>query len=163
MAQVIIKGRVKEITPIEGGINKKGNEWKKREIIIEEKNGRFTNDVCLTVFSNDIDRFGYLVESSEVEATGWIETRTSEYDGKRRFNTSISVDNITVITQPPSTQRGHGNNQAQGYSPQQALRQPSQSENQQYSQNYQPQGMYQHNNIPDSDFQIFDKSESDPF
>jgi hypothetical protein len=44
-----IIGKISKILPLESGVSKKGNEWKKQDVIITQLD-TYSTDVCVTAF-----------------------------------------------------------------------------------------------------------------
>ena len=79
--------------PTQTGTSQSGKAWQKREFIIEETVGNYTNSLVITAFGDRVEKLNTLRVGDYVTAR--FDTQVREYNG-RAFN------NITLydITQP---------------------------------------------------------------
>ena len=79
--------------PTQTGTSQSGKSWQKREFIIEETVGNYTNSLVITAFGDRVEKLNTLRVGDYVTAR--FDTQVREYNG-RAFN------NITLydITQP---------------------------------------------------------------
>ena len=104
--------------PTQTGTSQSGKAWQKREFIIEETVGNYTNSLVITAFGDRVEKLNTLRVGDYVTAR--FDTQVREYNG-RAFN------NITLydITQPQAQSQP----QPQAYmgAPQQAMPQQYQA------------------------------------
>lgn len=73
-----VKGAIKKIYAVENGTSKNGNEWQKRDFVIET-NEQYPKTVCFTVFKH-IDLLDNVGEGQTVNVKFSIDSR--EFNGK---------------------------------------------------------------------------------
>ena len=72
-----LTGKIINILPIQSGIGKNGNEWKKQEIIIQTEE-QYPKNICITLWGNTIS--SNIKQGDKVKASVDIESR--EFNGK---------------------------------------------------------------------------------
>lgn len=109
-------GIVKKILPLQEGVSKNGNKWRKQEAVIEETGVQYPQSVVVTQMGDTIDQ-QRLVEGRRV--TVYLSIKTNEYNG-RWFN-SINCWKIDNLDAPPPspTQPSKQSQQAATCQPQQ--------------------------------------------
>ena len=70
-------GKIINLLPIQSGVGKSGNEWKKQEIIIQTEE-QYPKSICITLWGNTIDN--KLKQDDKIKASIDIESR--EFNGK---------------------------------------------------------------------------------
>ncbi len=94
-----IKGKVKRILPLEQGDTKNGKGWKRRDFIVEFKDGDFDKIVALTARTDAaLERVGNLAEGAEVNVSFNVESR--EWNGK--YFTNLNAWKIELVKAPVS-------------------------------------------------------------
>ena len=88
-----ITGKITNILPIQTGIGKAGNEWKKQEIIIQTEES-YPKTICITLWGSTID--DNIKQEDKIKALIDIESR--EFNGK--WYTTVKARNIDLL---PST------------------------------------------------------------
>ncbi|MCB9034321.1 MAG: DUF3127 domain-containing protein [Chitinophagales bacterium] len=74
------KGKVVELLPLQSGVSRAGNNWKKQFAIVEKPNGNYDpKKICLVVWGDSVDNFRLQV-GAEYEFSIDIESR--EFNGK---------------------------------------------------------------------------------
>jgi hypothetical protein len=95
-----IKGKVKKVLPIEQGEGKNGKGWKRRDFILEFKDGDYDKIVALTARTDAaLDRVGNLAEGAQVNVSFNVESR--EYNGK--YYTNLNAWKIELLQAATST------------------------------------------------------------
>ena len=72
-----VTGKITKILPLQSGVSKAGNEWKKQDIIIQTAES-YPKTVCITLWGNTID--DKLKQEDSIKASIDIESR--EFNGK---------------------------------------------------------------------------------
>lgn len=91
-----IKGKVKAILPLEQGESKNGKGWKRRDFIVEFKDGSFDKLAAFTARTDAaLDRVGNLALGAEVNVAFNVESR--EYNGK--YYTNLNAWKIELTQQ----------------------------------------------------------------
>lgn len=91
-----IKGKVKRVLPLEQGDTKNGKGWKRRDFILEFKDGDFDKIVALTARTDAaLERVGNLAEGAEVNVSFNVESR--EWNGK--YFTNLNAWKIELLQQ----------------------------------------------------------------
>ena len=70
-------GKITNILPIQSGVGKNGNEWKKQEIIIQTEE-QYSKNICITLWGNTIS--SNIKQDDKIKASIDIESR--EFGGK---------------------------------------------------------------------------------
>lgn len=52
-----ITGEIIDILPVQSGVSRNGNQWKRQEYVIAESGERFNNRLCYTLNGENVDRF----------------------------------------------------------------------------------------------------------
>ena len=73
-----IKGRIIHVLPLQEGVSKAGNPWKKQEYVLETEE-QYPRKVCFQLFGDRVDQFPMAV-GEEVVVSCDIESR--EYNGR---------------------------------------------------------------------------------
>lgn len=74
------KGKVVELLPLQSGVSKAGNTWKKQFAVVEKPNGNYEpKKICLVIWGDSVDNFKLQV-GAEYEFSIDIESR--EFNGK---------------------------------------------------------------------------------
>ena len=103
-----IKGRIKQILPVESGTSRAGKSWRKQSFVVDT-GAQYNPDVCFGVFGDDkIDMLSKYNAGQEVEVSFNVSSR--EYNGKYYHN--IDAWKIDAIggaqqsgdTPPPPTE-----------------------------------------------------------
>lgn len=80
-----IKGKVKNVLPVESGEGKNGKEWKRQDFIIEFMDGEYSKILALTARTdNTLKAVNDLKSGMDVKVQFNIESR--EYNGKYYTN-----------------------------------------------------------------------------
>lgn len=74
-----IKGTIVSVLPLQQGISKTGNAWKKQEYILENNEGQFPRKVCLTTFGQTVDAIQLKVGDRVVAS---VDVESREYNGR---------------------------------------------------------------------------------
>ena len=115
MADLIVNGTIKEVTPVQTGTSKTGAEWKKQTFIVAEtyqKNDGSTGEnlVAFELFGEEkVENFGkYNKVGDNVEVKASVRSNRWEKDGKVSFFTSANawrIDKATTSADtPPQSQ-----------------------------------------------------------
>ncbi len=91
-----ITGKIIAVLPIQGGISKAGNEWKKQEYVLETHD-QFPRKVCFQIFGGDRIAQANIQAGEELIVSFDIDSR--EYQG--RWFTNI---NAWKVERPMATQ-----------------------------------------------------------
>ena len=117
-----IKGRIIHILPLQEGVSKAGNPWKKQEYVLETLD-QYPKKVCFDLFGDKADQYRAEI-GDEVVLSFDIESR--EYNG-RWFN-EIRLDAVTFVgasasknPQPVNQPAGGANGQQVNNTSQQAI------------------------------------------
>lgn len=78
-----LKGKIEKILEPESGVSRAGNEWNKREFVIETDE-QFPKKVCFTLFGDKTSLIQSLQAGDEVEVSFNLESR--EFNGKWYHN-----------------------------------------------------------------------------
>lgn len=91
-----ISGKIIAALPEQGGVAKSGNNWRKREYVLETADEKYPKKIAFTVMNDNIDKFGLAVgQSVEVEAD--IDSR--EFNG--RWYTTVQAWKATIVGAAP--------------------------------------------------------------
>ena len=93
-----ITGKITNILPLQTGIGKSGNEWKKQDIIIQTDEA-YPKSICLSLWGNTID--DKLKSEDKIKAFVDIESR--EFNGK--WYTTIKAWKIESLSAPNEVQK----------------------------------------------------------
>ena len=100
-------GIVKQILPIQEGVSKNGNQWRKLEAIIEETGVQYPQSIVVTQLGDTIDQ-QRLVKGRKV--TAYLGFKANEYNG-RWFN-SVNCWKVDNLDAPPPVANPQGQQQA---------------------------------------------------
>lgn len=90
---LILEGTVKTVLPLQSGISKAGNEWKKQEFVIETTE-QYPKAVKFTLFGDKVDNFGvFLLEGNQV--TVHFDAESREFNGK--YYTDLNAYKVEPI------------------------------------------------------------------
>lgn len=81
-----ITGIFTKLLPVESGMSKKGQEWKKQSFIINTES-QFNPEICITAFGKDMELIQDIKEGTKVDCQVNISSR--EYNGKWYHNINI--------------------------------------------------------------------------
>ncbi len=74
-----IKGTIIAALPETSGISKAGNQWKKKEYVLENTDGQFPRKVAFTCFGDKADKINLQVGQV---ATVYFDIESREYNGR---------------------------------------------------------------------------------
>ncbi len=94
---LVIKGKLLKILPVESGVGRNGNPWKKREFVVDIQDQQYPRKICFTLFNDRLSLVEGFREGENVEVTFDVESR--EYNGKWYHTLSA----WKVETQVPKT------------------------------------------------------------
>lgn len=73
---MIINGKITGILPVLTGTTESGKEWKKQTVVVEEKDGDFSNSIAITFFGEDgVQKASVLSVGDRVEITAKVSSR----------------------------------------------------------------------------------------
>lgn len=87
--EIVLEGRINMIYPEISGVSKAGNEWRKREIVIETL-GAYPRKVKITFFGDRSDMPTVHQEGDEVSI--WVDIESREFNG--RWYTEVNAYRI---------------------------------------------------------------------
>ena len=87
-----ITGKVVAVLEITSGTGKNGNEWKKRDFVIETADEKFPKKVCFTLFGDKVNTCPMI----DAMVTVSFDINAHEYNGKW-FNSINAVINSANI------------------------------------------------------------------
>jgi len=114
MADLVVIGTIKEVTPVQSGVSKAGKEWSKQTFVVaetyEKQDGtKGENLVAFELFGTEkvenFGKFNKLGDNVEVKAS--VRSNRWEKDGKVSFFTSANawrIDKATEGTTPAQSQ-----------------------------------------------------------
>ncbi len=79
-----IKGKINQILPVNSGVSKTGNEWKKQEFVIDTVDEQFPKQICFTLFNDKLSLIAGLNPGTEVNVSFNVESR--EFNGRWYHN-----------------------------------------------------------------------------
>ena len=82
-------GKIIQILPLQEGVSKAGNPWKKQEYILETLGTQYPRKVCFNLFGDNVDKFPMQV-GQDVKVSIDIESR--EFNG--RWYTDVRAWNV---------------------------------------------------------------------
>jgi hypothetical protein len=91
-----ITGKITNILPVQTGVGKQGNEWKKQEIIIQTEES-YPKTICITLWGNTID--DNIKLEDRIKALIDIESR--EFNGK--WYTTVKARKIDLLSSSNET------------------------------------------------------------
>ncbi|MGE4587336.1 MAG: DUF3127 domain-containing protein [Mangrovibacterium sp.] len=103
-----IKGKISRILEPVSGVSKAGNEWRKREFVIEIAGEQFPRQICFTLFNDKLNLLDGMTPGTEVNVSFSVESR--EYNGRWYHNINAwkvePVNKETPENFPPDFQPG---------------------------------------------------------
>ena len=114
MADLVVIGTIKEVTPVQSGVSKAGKEWSKQTFVVAETYQKQDgtegeNLVAFELFGTEkVENFGkYNKLGDNVEVKASVRSNRWEKDGKVSFFTSSNawrIDKATAGTTPAQSQ-----------------------------------------------------------
>ena len=114
MADLVVTGTIKEVTPVQSGTSKAGKEWQKQTFVVSEtyqKNDgtEGENDVAFELFGTEkVENFGkYNKIGDKVEVKASVRSNRWEKEGRVSFFTSANawrIDKASEGSTPPQSQ-----------------------------------------------------------
>ncbi len=74
-----IKGKLIRILPLESGVARSGNPWKKQEFVVETQE-QYPRKICFTLFNDKVSLLSGISEGDDLEVSFDVESR--EYNNK---------------------------------------------------------------------------------
>lgn len=90
-----LQGTIYALGEVTGGQTRNGGTWQKREVVVETKDGNYTDLVALTAFGDRVDDCDRFQEGDEVKVKFTISAR--EYNG--RYYTDVNLFSIRKLRQ----------------------------------------------------------------
>lgn len=104
-----IEGKIIRDIPLQQGVSKAGNQWKKKEWVLETS-GQYPKQVCFQFFGDRVDQNQLVVGETYVIS---YDLESREYNGRWytdvRAYASRKVDNGGGISNEPGSDYGQGN------------------------------------------------------
>lgn len=101
MDSLVLKGTVTSASAVESGVSKKGNEWKRKTVVVTETEGQYPKSVAFILMKSELVDMKF---SKNELVTIYGNVESNEYNGKWFTNvTAWKVDkdpNSSVPTQP---------------------------------------------------------------
>ena len=72
-------GKIIQILPLQEGVSKAGNPWKKQEYILETLGTQYPRKVCFNLFGDNVDKFPMQVGQ---DVTVSIDIESREFNGR---------------------------------------------------------------------------------
>lgn len=82
-------GKIIQILPLQEGVSKAGNLWKKQEYILETLGTQYPRKVCFNLFGDNVDKFPMQVGQ---DVTVSIDIESREFNG--RWYTDVRAWNV---------------------------------------------------------------------
>ena len=82
-------GKIIQILPLQEGVSKAGNPWKKQEYILETLGTQYPRKVCFNLFGDNVDKFPMQVGQ---DVTVSIDIESREFNG--RWDTDVRAWNV---------------------------------------------------------------------
>ena len=82
-------GKIIQILPLQEGVSKAGNPWKKQEYILETLGTQYPRKVCFNLFGDNVDKFPMQVGQ---DVTVSIDSESREFNG--RWYTDVRAWNV---------------------------------------------------------------------
>ena len=82
-------GKIIQILPLQEGVSKAGNPWKKQEYILETLGTQYPRKVCFNLFGDNVDKFPMQVGQ---DVTVSIDLESREFNG--RWYTDVRAWNV---------------------------------------------------------------------
>lgn len=89
-------GKIVQVLPLQEGVSKAGNPWKKQEYILETLGTQYPRKVCFELFGDNVNKFPLQVGQ---EVTVSIDVESREFNG--RWYTSVRAWNVVQGIQLP--------------------------------------------------------------
>ena len=72
-------GKIIQVLPLQEGVSKAGNAWKKQEYILETLGTQYPRKVCFNLFGDNVDKFPMQVGQ---DVTVSIDLESREFNGR---------------------------------------------------------------------------------
>ena len=82
-------GKIIQVRPLQEGVSKAGNAWKKQEYILETLGTQYPRKVCFNLFGDNVDKFPMQVGQ---DVTVSIDLESREFNG--RWYTDVRAWNV---------------------------------------------------------------------
>ena len=82
-------GKIIQMLPLQEGVSKAGNPWKKQEYILETLGTQYPRKVCFNLFGDNVDKFPMQVGQ---DVTVSIDIESREFNG--RWYTDVRAWNV---------------------------------------------------------------------
>ena len=82
-------GKIIQVLPLQEGVSKAGNAWKKQESILETLGTQYPRKVCFNLFGDNVDKFPMQVGQ---DVTVSIDLESREFNG--RWYTDVRAWNV---------------------------------------------------------------------
>ena len=82
-------GKIIQVLPLQEGVSKAGNAWKKQEYILETLGTQYPRKVCFNLFGDNVDKFPMQVGQ---DVTVSIDLESREFNG--RWYTDVRAWNV---------------------------------------------------------------------
>ena len=82
-------GKIIQVLPLQEGVSKAGNAWKKQEDILETLGTQYPRKVCFNLFGDNVDKFPMQVGQ---DVTVSIDIESREFNG--RWYTDVRAWNV---------------------------------------------------------------------
>lgn len=82
-------GKIIQVLPLQEGVSKAGNAWKKQEYILETLGTQYPRKVCFNLFGDNVDKFPMQVGQ---DVTVSIDIESREFNG--RWYTDVRAWNV---------------------------------------------------------------------
>lgn len=82
-------GKIIQVPPLQEGVSKAGNAWKKQEYILETLGTQYPRKVCFNLFGDNVDKFPMQVGQ---DVTVSIDLESREFNG--RWYTDVRAWNV---------------------------------------------------------------------
>ena len=99
-----IKGTIIAALPETSGVSKAGNQWKKKEYVLENTDSQYPRKVAFTCFGDNADKINLQVGQV---ATVYFDIESREYNGRwytdlRAWRADVEVPGAAAPSAPPS-------------------------------------------------------------
>ena len=84
-----LRGKIIQVRPLQEGVSKAGNAWKKQEYILETLGTQYPRKVCFNLFGDNVDKFPMQVGQ---DVTVSIDLESREFNG--RWYTDVRAWNV---------------------------------------------------------------------
>ena len=85
-------GKIIQVLPLQEGVSKAGNAWKKQEYILETLGTQYPRKVCFNLFGDNVDKFPMQVGQ---DVTVSIDLESREFNG--RWYTDVRAWNVLLL------------------------------------------------------------------